>query len=150
MSAAKKSHYPSIQRFLVANKGNCSISSQQKIYVINASESQNLWESFRDKLEGHSPWDILQMAEDCASTSTTMRHNTLHLHCSDSCDSMQCAPLRLSQQLFSRGDYTQFSFYSMSHPRARLYGVVDLSPESLHLAVEDGDTERKFWVLRGN
>lgn len=125
MSVAKKFHYPSIQRFLVANKGNWSTSSKQKIYFINASESQNLWESFRDKLEGHSPCDTLQMAEDCASTSNTMTHNTLHLHCRDSCNSLHCISGKLSRQLLGSVGYTQL-FHSILSHRIRLYGMVYL------------------------
>jgi hypothetical protein len=145
---AKKFHYPSIQRFLVANKGNWSTSSKQKIYVINASESQNLWESFRDKLEGHSPCDTLQMAEDCASTSNTMTHNTLHLHCRDSCNSLHCISGKLSRQLLGSVGYTQL-FHSILSHRIRLYGMVYLitwaQAECLHLAVR-GWWYRKFGV----
>lgn len=47
------------------------------MYFIKASKSQSLWESFRDKLEGHSPWNSLQMTEECGDASNVTRHRPI-------------------------------------------------------------------------
>lgn len=72
----------------------------------------------------HSPWDILQMAEDCAIPSNNMRYNTLHLHCSDSCSFLHCALEGF--HCSSSAEYIILLFYSLLSHRERLRGVVYL------------------------